>query len=380
MSNSVPFNRPSITELEERYVLEALRSGHLHGDGPWTRRAEALLREMTGCSHVLLTTSCTSALEIAALLADVGPGDEVIVPSFTFVSTVNAFVLRGAQPVFVDVRPDTLNLDESAVRDAMTARTKAIVPVHYAGIGCEMDELRAIADAAGCLLIEDAAQAVDAAYRGAPLGTQGDLAAFSFHATKNHGSGEGGALLINRDGLAERAEMLREKGTNRSQFFRGQVDKYTWVDVGSSYVPSDLLAALLVGQLERRAPILAARTRVAEAYDAGLAPLLAAGHLVRPHVPAHCTTNHHMYALLATDLDTRSALLAFLKDRGVGAAFHYVPLHTSPMGQRFGGRAGQLPVTEDIADRLLRLPMHAELSEGDVAAVVEAVTAFYNEA
>ncbi len=377
--NPIPFNLPSITELERRYVAQALDSGHLHGDGPWTKRAELLLREMTGANHVLLTTSCTSALEIAAHLADVGPGDEVIVPSYTFVSTINAFVLRGATPVFADIRPDTMNLDESKLSSLITSKTKAIVPVHYAGVACEMAEMLRIASEHGCTVIEDAAQGVDAFYGDQALGTIGDLGAFSFHATKNHGAGEGGALLVNREQWAARAEVLREKGTNRSQFFRGQVDKYTWVDVGSSWVPSDLLAALLVAQLERRGEILSRRQRVANLYREGLSSLVDQ-HRVTPLVtPRNCRTNHHMYALLAENLETRTALLSHLRDEGIGAAFHYVPLHTSPMGRRFGGHEGQLPVTEDLGDRLFRLPMHAALSDQQVERVIDSVQRFYSE-
>jgi dTDP-4-amino-4,6-dideoxygalactose transaminase len=314
---------------------------------------------------------------MAALLCDVGPGDEVILPSYTFVSTANAFALRGATLKFVDVRPDTLNMDERLVEQAITERTRVIVPVHYASIGCEMDVIGALARQHSLQVVEDAAQAVDATYRGVHLGTLGTLGAYSFHASKNFGCGEGGALLVNDASLAERAEVIREKGTNRSRFFRGQVDKYTWVDVGSSYVPADVLAALLSTQLRNIEQITARRRRVYEAYLSGLQPLAERGLVTLPSIPAHCTSNYHMFYVIVADVATRSALIEHLKAAGILAVFHYVPLHTSPFGLSLGYEAGMLPVTESVSDRLLRLPMYAGLEQSETAAVIAAVLAFF---
>ena len=377
MSYRIPFNKPFLVGDEGELVARCLASGHTSGDGPFTRECEQLMQQRFGASRVLLTTSCTSALEMAALLCDVGPGDEVILPSYTFVSTANAFLLRGATLKFVDVRPDTMNLDECLVEQAITPRTKLIVPVHYASIGCEMDAIGALARKHSLRVVEDAAQAVDATYRGAYLGTLGALGAYSFHASKNFGCGEGGALLVNDPQLVERAEILREKGTNRSRFFRGQVDKYTWVDVGSSYVPADILAALLLSQLRHMQDITARRRRVYESYQLALQPLAERGLLTLPSIPAHCTSNYHMFYVLLADLATRTALIDHLKAAGMLAVFHYVPLHTSPVGVSLGYTAGMLPVTESVSDRLLRLPMYAGLEPSELAAVSDSVRSFF---
>lgn len=374
MSLRVPFNRPAVVGRELAFVQEAISAGHLSGDGTFTKRSHAWLEARTGAAKALLTHSCTGALEMAALLAEVGPGDEVIMPSYTFVSTANAFVLRGATPVFVDIRPDTLNLDETLIPEAITPRTKAIVPVHYAGVACEMDAIMATAAAHGLAVIEDAAQGVLSTYRGRPLGAIGDLGALSFHETKNVISGEGGALLVRDERLALRAEIIREKGTNRAAFFRGAVDKYTWVDVGSSYLPSEILAAFLWAQLEGADDLTARRLAVWERYHAAFADLESAGVVRRPVVPAHCTHNAHMYYLLLPDLDTRQRLIAELKAAGIGAVFHYVPLHSSPAGQRFGRAFGELPNTQVASDQLVRLPLWAGV-EPEVDRVIEVVRA-----
>ena len=354
---STPFNRAYLTGNELEYLSEALTQRRLSGDGPFTKRCHAWLEQHTGTHRALLTHSCTAALEMAAILADVQAGDEVIMPSYTFVSTANAFVLRGAVPVFVDIRADTLNIDETRIEAAITPRTKAIVPVHYAGVGCAMNEIMAIARRHGLRVIEDAAQGISASYEGRPLGSIGDLGCLSFHETKNVVSGEGGALLVNAPELAARAEIIREKGTNRSQFFRGQVDKYTWVDIGSSYLPSELIAAVLCAQLEQADAINQARLDVWGRYHARFAALEAAGRVRRPVVPQSCAHNAHMYYLLLPDLGTRTRVIDTLKDAGIAAVFHYVPLHSAPAGLRHGRTNGPLPVTDDTSDRLLRLPL-----------------------
>jgi dTDP-4-amino-4,6-dideoxygalactose transaminase len=352
----VPFNHPAVVGRELANLREALDQAHLSGDGTFTRRSHDLLREAMAGARVLLTHSCTGALEMAAMLADVGPGDEVIMPSFTFVSTANAFALRGAKCVFVDVRPDTLNLDESIVADAVTPRTRAIVPVHYAGVACEMDTLLEIARRDELLVIEDAAQGFGATYRGRPLGAIGQLGALSFHATKNVVSGEGGALVVGDARFGGRAEIVREKGTNRSSFFRGEVDKYTWVDLGSSYLPSELVAAFLAAQLEHWRDITRRRRAIWQTYHEGFAELEAAGVVRRPIVPAECEHNGHLYYLLLPSLDVRTRVLDALKAHGIHAVFHYVPLDTAPAARRFARTHGTLTVTHDIADRLVRLP------------------------
>jgi dTDP-4-amino-4,6-dideoxygalactose transaminase len=375
-SAPIPFNQPAITGGEEDYMRQALASGHLSGDGAFSARCHAMLEAITGASKVLLTTSCTHALEMAVLLAEIGPGDEVICPAFTFVSSVNAFVLRGARPVFVDIRPDTLNVDERLVESAITPRTKALMLVHYAGVGCEMDALMAIAARHGLHVIEDNAHGLFGRYKGARLGSFGATSTLSFHETKNLTCGEGGAIVVNDASLTTRAEIIREKGTNRSRFYRGQVDKYTWVDVGSSYLPSDLLAAYLCAQLEGREAIQARRHAIWRRYDTGLADWTSRQGVGRPTVPAHCEHPAHIYYLLFPSLDVRTRFLAYLRARSILATFHYQPLHLSDMGRRFGGAVGQCPVTEDVADRLVRLPVYFGLSDADQARVIDVVTAF----
>jgi dTDP-4-amino-4,6-dideoxygalactose transaminase len=372
----IPFNRISQAGGEMAFVAEAIANAHASGNGPFTHRCEAVLELATDVRRVLLTTSCTHALEMSGLLLDVGSGDEVIVPSFTFVSTVNAFVLRGAKPVFVDVRPDTLNMDERLLEGLITSRTRVIVPVHYAGVGCEMDSILAVAGRRSIAVVEDNAHGLFGKYKGKPLGSFGCLATQSFHETKNISCGEGGALVINDSRYVERAEIIREKGTDRSKFFRGQVDKYTWVDIGSSYVMSDLLAAFLYAQLEQRDAIQARRRAVWERYHEGLADWAAAHGVRTPVVPAHCEQAYHMYYLVMPDSRDRDALLAHLKKQGVHAVFHYLPLHTSPMGRRFGGREGQCPVTEEVSQRLIRLPFYAGLAVDDQERVVDKVRCF----
>jgi len=355
--SSIPFNRPFVIGKEHEYIHEVVSNAHLSGDGRYTKLCNAWLEEETNAKRALITHSCTAALEMAAILSEAGPGDEIIMPSYTFVSTANAFVLRGATPVFVDVREDTLNLDERLVEAAITPRTKAIVPVHYAGVGCEMDAIMAIAKKHDLLVVEDAAQALMSTYRGKPLGTIGDLGALSFHETKNVISGEGGALLMRDERFAQRAEIIREKGTNRSSFFRGQVDKYTWVDVGSSYLPSEIIAAFLWAQLEHAKDLTDRRLRIWQRYHDAFAELEADGMARRPIIPAHCTHNAHMYYLLMPDLASRQQLIARLKENGVGAIFHYIPLHSAPAGRRFARSHGELPITTSISDRLIRLPL-----------------------
>jgi dTDP-4-amino-4,6-dideoxygalactose transaminase len=363
MSIKIPFNKPYMTGRELSLISEAHANRHLSGDGVFTRRCHGWLEVHTGCRKALLTHSCTAALEMAALLLDLEPGDEVIVPSFTFVSTVNAFVLRGAVPVFVDIRADTLNIDESLVEDAITPRTKAICVVHYAGVGCEMDEILAVAARHGLAVIEDAAQGICATYKGRPLGGIAALGAFSFHETKNVISGEGGALLINDASLSDRAEIIREKGTNRSRFFRGQVDKYTWVDIGSSYLPGEIVAAFLAAQLEDAEEITCRRLRLWERYHLWAARWEERGLLQRPIVPSHCQHNAHMYYLMLEDLDARTRFIDGLKERGIGVVFHYVPLHSSPMGERVGRTSGDLSVTDRQSARLVRMPLWIGLEE-----------------
>jgi len=374
----IPFNKPYMTGKELWTISQAHHRSMLAGDGYYTKQCHAWLEKQSGCHKALLTHSCTAALEMAALLTDIQPGDEVIMPSYTFVSTANAFVLRGGVPVFVDIRPDTLNIDETLIEAAITPRTKAIAPVHYAGVGCEMDTIMAIARRHNLLVIEDAAQGVMASYKGKALGAIGDLGCFSFHETKNIISGEGGALLVNDSRFAERAEIIREKGTNRSQFFRGMVDKYTWVEVGSSYLPGELIAAFLSAQMEEAESITAARLALWDRYHAAFADLERLGRLRRPIIPADCQHNAHMYYLLVDNLEERTALLAHLKARGVLAVFHYVPLHSSPAGQHYARAHGTLPVTCDLSDRLLRLPLWVGLDQdGAQERVIEQVLAFF---
>jgi dTDP-4-amino-4,6-dideoxygalactose transaminase len=371
----IPFNKPYMTGRELEYIRQAHEAGHLAGDGEFTRRCQAWLQETVGCRKALLTHSCTAALEMAAILSDVGPGDEVIMPSYTFVSTANAFVLRGATPVFVDIRPDTMNIDEQLIEAAVTERTRAIVVVHYAGVSCEMDAIAAIADRFGLLVIEDAAQGIQASYRGRPLGSIGHLAALSFHETKNIISGEGGALLVNAPEMIRRAEIVREKGTNRSQFFRGEVDKYSWVDIGSSYLPSDLVAAFLWAQMEEAQEMTARRLKIWRTYHEAFEPPEAKGRLRRPVVPAHCVHNAHMYYVLLPDLATRTGLIRHLAERGIHAVFHYVPLDNSPMGVRHGWQQPGMVHTLSCSDRLLRLPLWLGVEEAQ-SQIIDAVSGF----
>lgn len=372
----VPFNKAGLAGAELRYMQEAIERGHISGDGPFTRECESLLERDLGVARVLLTTSCTHALEMAALLLDFHPGDEVIVPSFTFVSTVNAFVLRGARPVFADVRPDTLNLDESLLERLITPRTKAIVPVHYAGVACEMDEILRISRRHRIPVVEDNAHGLFARYNGKYTGTFGVLATQSFHETKNFTCGEGGALLVNDPELSERALVLREKGTNRNRFFRGQVDKYTWVDIGSSYVPSDLLAAFLKAQLEAREQIQCKRRGVWQYYWHSLEAWAQRRGVRLPIVPKECEQSYHMFYLLMPSLDQRQALISHLKERGILSVFHYVPLHLSEMGLKWGSGKEDCPVTADVSERLMRVPFYNDLSEDEQSAVVEAIIEF----
>jgi dTDP-4-amino-4,6-dideoxygalactose transaminase len=369
----IPYNRPFTVGKEFDYIQQAIANWHLAGNGPFTRKCQAWLEERVGCCKALLTHSCTAALEMAAILADIQPGDEIIMPSFTFVSTANAFVLRGGVPVFVDIRPDTLNLDETKIEAAITRCTKAIVPVHYAGVGCEMNTIMPIAERHGLLVIEDAAQGIMSAYKGRPLGSIGHLAAVSFHETKNVISGEGGALLINDPKYVERAEIIWEKGTNRSQFFRGQVDKYTWVDIGSSYLPSEITAAFLWAQLEEAEPITQQRLEIWERYHKAFVGLEDAGKVRRPVVLPECRHNAHMYYLLLPDLENRTSLLEKLKVSGINAVFHYVPLHSSPAGRKYGQAHGDLSQTQKAGDCLVRLPLWVGMAEEDVMQVVSAV-------
>jgi dTDP-4-amino-4,6-dideoxygalactose transaminase len=369
----IPFNRPTFAGNELAYVREAVEGGHTSGDGPFTRRCEALLEQELGAPRVLLTTSCTHALELAAMLLDVGAGDEVVVPSFTFVSGANAFALRGARIVFADVRPDTLNLDEEQLGGLVNERTRAVVPTHYAGVGCEVDAIVALADRVAAAVVEDNAHGLFGRYRGRQLGTFGALAAQSFHETKNVICGEGGALVINDEALAERAEVIREKGTDRTKFFRGQVDKYTWIDVGSSYVQSDVLAAFLLAQLEARSTIQAARARLWQRYADGLEAWAAETGTRLPTIPEHCEQAYHMFYVLLPSAEARPVLIDRLRARGILAVFHYVPLHLSPMGRRFGGHEGLCPVTEDVTERLLRLPFYTAMTDAEQDEVIETI-------
>lgn len=375
----IHFNQPPFAPKAFEYMQRAVEAHKICGDGEYTRLCSRWLEADTGAVRALLTTSCTHALEMAALLCDIHPGDEVILPSFTFCSTADAFVMRGATCVFVDIRPDTMNLDETLVEQAITPRTRAIAPVHYAGVGCEMDAILDIARRHNLYVVEDAAQAVGSRYKGKPLGTMGDFGTVSFHETKNFSMGEGGALLLRDESWIEPAEILREKGTNRSKFFRGQIDKYTWVDKGSSYLPSDLNAAYLWAQLEEADTLAAARMDSWNYYYAQLSDLAAREKITLPTIPAHCTHNAHMFYIKTRDLDERTALIAFLKQREIQAVFHYVPLHSSPAGRKFGRFAGEDRFTTAESDRLVRLPLYNGLAREDAAAVVQGVYDFYAE-
>lgn len=373
---SIDFNKPCLTGNEFRYIQQAIDQRQISGDGSFTKRCHSLLEQELGVPKVLLTTSCTHALEMAAILLNLQPGDEFIVPSFTFVSTPNAFVLRGARPVFSDIRPDTLNLDESKLEQLITPHTRAIIVVHYAGVGCEMQPILEIANRYGIPVVEDNAHGLFGRYRDQNLGTFGCLATQSFHETKNISCGEGGALLINDPTYIERAEIIREKGTDRSRFFRGQVDKYTWVDIGSSYLPSEILAAYLFAQLEQRHQIQEARMRIWQFYDSHLRDWASEHHISLPTVPAHCQQSYHMYYLVLPSLEYRQALIAYLKSKSILTVFHYLPLHISEMGRRFGGRPGDCPVTEYTSDRLLRLPFYMTLTADEQIQVVDAIQSF----
>ncbi len=372
----VDFNRPVMVGRELEYMKQAIENGHISGDGPFTRKCHAFLEEELGVRKALLTTSCTHALEMSAILLDIQPGDEVIIPDFTFVSTVNAFVLRGAKPVFLDIRPDTLNLNESRLEAALTPKTKAIVPVHYAGVGCEMDSIMDVARRHNMAVVEDNAHGLFGKYKGKYLGTFGSMASQSFHETKNFTSGEGGALLINDPVLVERAEIIREKGTNRSRFFRGQVDKYTWVDIGSSYLPSDILAAFLFAQFEQHEKIQLHRKHVWEMYYAGLKDWANSHDVQLPCIPNHCEQSYHMFYMLLPSLELRQNLIAYLRERGIYSVFHYLPLHLSDMGQNFGGKVGDCPVTERVSDQLIRLPFHNSLSSSEQEQVIDLLQGF----
>ena len=372
----VDFNRPTIVGREMEYMAEAVANAHISGDGPFTKKVHALLERALGVHKVLLTTSCTHALEMAAILLDIKDGDEVIVPDFTFVSTINAFVLRGVRPIFLDIRPDTLNLDESRLEAAITPRTKVILPVHYAGIGCEMDTIMEVARRHNLAVVEDNAHGLFGKYKSQYLGTFGVMASQSFHETKNFTSGEGGALLINDREYVERAEIIREKGTNRSRFFRGQVDKYTWVDIGSSYLPSDLLAAFLYGQLEQRERIQSHRKALWETYYLALNDWAQKNGVGLPTVPAHTEQSYHLFYLLLPNLDLRQKFIQYLRDLGIYSVFHYLPLHLSDMGQHFGGQPGDCPITENVSDRLVRLPFHNGLSNFEQELTIEAILDF----
>lgn len=374
----IRFNVPPYVGKETEYMKAAIDSHKICGDGEFTKRCNAWIEEHTGTAKALLTTSGTQALEMAALLSDIQPGDEVILPSYTFVSTANAFVLRGAKLVFVDIRPDTMNIDEKLIEDAITDKTRAIVPVHYAGVGCEMDTIMDIAKRHNLVVVEDAAQGVNAFYKGRALGSIGDYGCFSFHETKNYSMGEGGAILINRPEQIEDAEIIREKGTDRSRFFRGQVDKYTWVNIGSSFLPSDINAAYLMAQLEMADEINENRLQSWTRYNEGLQDLAQEGVIELPYIPEECTHNAHMFYIKTKDMEERKALISYLKERDIAAVFHYVPLHSAPAGLRFGRFHGEDRYTTKESERLLRLPMYYNLSESDQQKVIDAVHGFYH--
>lgn len=375
----IRFNVPPYVGKETEYMKAAIDSHKICGDGEFTKRCNAWIEENTGTAKALLTTSGTQALEMAALLSDIQPGDEVILPSYTFVSTANAFVLRGAKLVFVDIRPDTMNIDEKLIEDAITDKTRAIVPVHYAGVGCEMDTIMDIAKRHNLVVVEDAAQGVNAYYKGRALGSIGDYGCFSFHETKNYSMGEGGAILINRPEQIEDAEIIREKGTDRSRFFRGQVDKYTWVNIGSSFLPSDINAAYLMAQLEMADEINENRLQSWARYNEGLQDLAQEGVIELPYIPEECAHNAHMFYIKTKDMEERKALISYLKERDIAAVFHYVPLHSAPAGLRFGRFHGEDRYTTKESERLLRLPMYYNLSESDQQKVIDAVHGFYHK-
>jgi len=373
---TIDFNKPTLIGNELQYITDAFNNSHVSGDGPFSKKCQALLENTLGVHKVLLTSSCTHALEMAAILLDIKPGDEVILPSFTFVTTVNAFVLRGAKPVFVDIHPDTLNLNETLLEEKITARTRAIIPVHYAGVGCEMDTIQQIANRHGLPIVEDNAHGLFGKYKGKKLGSFGVLATQSFHETKNFSCGEGGALLINNMAFSERAEIIREKGTNRSRFFRGMVDKYTWVDIGSSYILSDILAAVLYAQLEQKDQIQNKRKAIWTQYFTHLQDWAANQGVQLPYIPSHCEQTYHMFYIVLPSLNARQDLMQYLREKEIISVFHYQPLHLSDMGKHFGGKEGDLPVTERMGDCLLRLPFYNALSESDQNRVIDALVGF----
>lgn len=377
MQPKIPFNKPFVTGKEIEYIANAISSGDIAADGFFTRACARLLEGRFAIPKVLMTPSCTSALELAAMLCDLKPGDEVIMPSFTFVSTANAVIREGAKPVFVDIRPDTLNIDEKLIEESINPNTRAIFPVHYAGVSCEMDRIMQIADKHKLLVVEDAAQGVNAFYNDRPLGAIGHFGAYSFHDTKNYVSGEGGALCINSPEFIERAEIIREKGTNRSQFFRGEVDKYTWVDVGSSYIPAEIVCAFLLAQLEAMDEITARRRDVYRFYLETLSPLEEREWLGIPRAPTGCESNYHMFYVLLGDSKTRDGVMAHLKRNSISAVFHYIPLHSSTMGKKFGYAEGDLPITEDLSARLLRLPFYADITREEQMRVVRCLSEFF---
>lgn len=377
MSQIIPLVRPYLSGKEAEHVQQVLHSQKIASDGNYTKACAKLMEDRFGVCKVLMTPSCTSALEVAALLCGLKPGDEVILPSYTFVSTANAVALCGATPVFVDIRSDTMNLDETLVERAITPRTRAIMPVHYGGVSCDMQPIMAMAEQHGLVVIEDAAQGVNASYEGRGLGSIGQLGCFSFHETKNFACGEGGALCVNDPALVERAEIIREKGTNRSRFLRGQVDKYTWVDIGGSHLPSELAMAFLYGQLEQMDEIQRIRRRIYDRYLAMLRPFADAGVLQLPVIPENCDSNYHMFRIMTNTVEARDHLLSHLRSNGIGATFHYVPLHTSPMGQKFGYTAGDLPVTEELHARLIRLPLYCDMTVADQDRVVDVLHDYF---
>ncbi len=373
---SIPFNKPFIAGKELYYIAQSVAFGHMAGDGHYSQACCRLMQERFGIHRVMLTPSCTASLEMGAMLAKLGPGDEAILPAYTFVSTANAIVRLGCTPVFVDIRPDTLNIDERLIEAAITPRTRAIFPVHYAGVACHMDTIMALARRHDLIVVEDAAQGVHSYFNGKALGSIGQIGCYSFHETKNYISGEGGAICLNDPALVERAEIIRDKGTNRRQFFRGLVDKYTWVDVGSSYVPSEIVSAFLFAQLEMLESIAERRKRIYQFYRQALRPLETEGLLRLPSIPEDCQSNYHMFYILLPTSAQRDGLLNALRERGIQAVFHYVPLHTAPMGRALGGQSGHLPVTEDLSARLLRLPFYYEITEAEQTRVVEVIEAF----
>jgi dTDP-4-amino-4,6-dideoxygalactose transaminase len=374
----IPFVRPFITGNELKYIAQVIGSGNVNSDGRFTQACSQILKKRFGIHEVFMTPSCTAALEMAAMLCGLNSGDEVLMPSFTFTSTANAVVQRGAKPVFVDIRRDTLNMDENLVEAGITARTKAIFAMHYAGVGCEMDRLMAIAAKHNLLVVEDAAQGANGYYRGRALGSIGHLGAYSFHGTKDYTCGEGGALCVNSPEMAARAEIIRDKGTNRSKFFRGEVDKYSWVDAGSSYVPSEIASAFLYAQLEAMDRIKAQRRQIAERYQNYLSRFEKLGFLCLPQIPVECDSSRHLYYILLPDEDTRDRLIVYLKERRIRALFHYVPLHCSPMGERLGYREGDFPITEQLSGRLLRLPLYPGLTEEEQERVASGIESFFN--